>query len=100
MWICIRARYDAPRPPCVRRGKPRLAFPSLGGSGRLPDPRLAHLCFWMGSTGRNRLNASDEFFGSLDSQVLHPTFEDADAETNNEFVERRSKRSKERTGTT
>jgi hypothetical protein len=54
----------------------------------------------MGSTGRNRLNASDEFFGSLDSQVLHPTFEDADAETNNEFVERRSKRSKERTGTT
>jgi phage replication-related protein YjqB (UPF0714/DUF867 family) len=42
----------------------------------------------MGSTGRKRLGTSDEFLGSLDSQVPHPTFNDADAETNNEFVER------------
>jgi phage replication-related protein YjqB (UPF0714/DUF867 family) len=42
----------------------------------------------MGSTGRKRLGTSDEFVGSLDSQVPHPTFNDADAETNNEFVER------------
>ena len=32
---------DAPPSPRVRRGKPRPAFPSLGGSGRLRDPRLA-----------------------------------------------------------
>src|SRR2546430_10989537 len=42
----------------------------------------------MGSTGRKRLGTSDEFVGSLDSQVPHPTFDDPDAETNNEFVER------------
>jgi hypothetical protein len=42
----------------------------------------------MGSTGRKRLGTSDEFVGSLDSQVPHPTFDDADAETNNEFIER------------
>jgi phage replication-related protein YjqB (UPF0714/DUF867 family) len=42
----------------------------------------------MGSAGRERLGTSDEFFGSLDSQVPHPTFDDVDAEANNEFVER------------
>jgi phage replication-related protein YjqB (UPF0714/DUF867 family) len=42
----------------------------------------------MGSTGRKRLGTSEEFVGSLDSQVPHPTFDDADAETNNEFIER------------
>jgi phage replication-related protein YjqB (UPF0714/DUF867 family) len=42
----------------------------------------------MGSTGRKRLGTSGEFVGSLDSQVPHPTFDDADAEINNEFVER------------
>jgi phage replication-related protein YjqB (UPF0714/DUF867 family) len=42
----------------------------------------------MGSTGRERLGTSDEFVGSLDSQVPHPTFDDLNAETNNEFVER------------
>jgi phage replication-related protein YjqB (UPF0714/DUF867 family) len=42
----------------------------------------------MGSIGRKRLGTSEEFVGSLDSQVPHPTFDDADAETNNEFVER------------
>src|SRR5258708_38572695 len=42
----------------------------------------------MGSAGRKRLGTSDEFAGSLDSQVPHPTFDDADAEANNEFVER------------
>jgi hypothetical protein len=30
----------------------------------------------------------DEFVGSLDSQVPHPTFEGVDTETNNEFVDR------------
>src|SRR5262249_13009706 len=42
----------------------------------------------MGSAGRERLGTSDEFVGSLDSQVPHPTFDDAEAEANNEFVER------------
>src|SRR5262249_27469767 len=42
----------------------------------------------MGSAGRKRLGTSDEFVGSLDSQVPHPTFDDAEAEANNEFVER------------
>src|SRR5262249_36857756 len=42
----------------------------------------------MGSAGRERLGTSDEFVGSLDSQVPHPTFDDTDAEANNEFVER------------
>ena len=31
---------------------------------------------------------SDEFVGVLDSQVPHPTFTDAEADANNEFVER------------
>src|SRR5262249_38169793 len=42
----------------------------------------------MGSAGRERLGTSDEFVGSLDSQVPHPTFDGAEAEANNEFVER------------
>jgi phage replication-related protein YjqB (UPF0714/DUF867 family) len=42
----------------------------------------------MGSSGRERLGTSDEFSGFLDSQVVHPTFDDTDAEINNEFVER------------
>jgi phage replication-related protein YjqB (UPF0714/DUF867 family) len=42
----------------------------------------------MGSAGRERLGTSDEFVGSLDSQVPHPTFDDTDAEANNDFVER------------
>src|SRR5262245_45764298 len=41
----------------------------------------------MGSTGRKRLGTSEQFAGSLDSQVPHPTFDEADAETNNEFIE-------------
>jgi phage replication-related protein YjqB (UPF0714/DUF867 family) len=41
----------------------------------------------MGSAGRERLGTSAEFVGSLD-QVPHPTFDDTDAEANNEFVER------------
>src|SRR5207244_12881498 len=43
----------------------------------------------MGSAGRVRLGTSDEFIGSLGSQVQHPTFDDAEAEANNEFVVRR-----------
>ena len=42
----------------------------------------------MGEDGRERLGPSDEFVGVLDSQVPHPTFTDAEAYTNNEFVER------------
>src|SRR5262249_29522281 len=42
----------------------------------------------MGSAGRERLGTSDQFVGSLDSQVPHPTFDDAEAEANNELVER------------
>jgi phage replication-related protein YjqB (UPF0714/DUF867 family) len=42
----------------------------------------------MGSTGRKRLGTSAQFVGSLDSQVPHPTYDDPDAEANNEFVER------------
>src|SRR5262245_49048230 len=42
----------------------------------------------MGETGRKRLGTSSEFTATLDSLVPHPTFSDAEARTNNEFVER------------
>jgi len=42
----------------------------------------------IGSTGRKRLGTSDEFVASLESEVPHPTFDDLEAETNGEFVER------------
>jgi phage replication-related protein YjqB (UPF0714/DUF867 family) len=42
----------------------------------------------MGEDGRERLGTSGEFAGTLDSQVPHPTFTDAEAEAHNEFVER------------
>jgi phage replication-related protein YjqB (UPF0714/DUF867 family) len=42
----------------------------------------------MGEDGRERLGTSDEFTGTLDSQVPHPTFTDAEAEAYSEFVER------------
>src|SRR5262245_58637450 len=35
-----------PVSPRVRRGKPRPALPSLGGPGRLRDPRLARFVLW------------------------------------------------------
>lgn len=42
----------------------------------------------MGATGLQRLGTSAEFVGTLDSRVPHPTFTDAEAEANSEFVER------------
>jgi phage replication-related protein YjqB (UPF0714/DUF867 family) len=42
----------------------------------------------MGVSGRNRLGLSGEFAATLHSQVPHPTFNDAEAEANGEFVER------------
>jgi phage replication-related protein YjqB (UPF0714/DUF867 family) len=42
----------------------------------------------MGLGGRRRLNTDDAFDAELDSQVVHPTMSDVDAETNGEFVER------------
>jgi phage replication-related protein YjqB (UPF0714/DUF867 family) len=42
----------------------------------------------MGKGGRERLGTSDEFDGTLDSQVPHATLGDAEAECNGEFVER------------
>jgi phage replication-related protein YjqB (UPF0714/DUF867 family) len=42
----------------------------------------------MGKTGRERLGTTGEFAGALDSQVPHPTFNDAEAEAHDEFVER------------
>ena len=42
----------------------------------------------MGKDGRERLGTSDEFDGTLDSQVPHATLTDAEAERNGEFVER------------
>ena len=42
----------------------------------------------MGKNGRERLGTSDEFEGTLDAQVPHATFSDAEAECNGEFVER------------
>jgi phage replication-related protein YjqB (UPF0714/DUF867 family) len=42
----------------------------------------------MGERGRERLGTSDEFEGTVDSQVPHATWTDADAECNGEFVER------------
>jgi phage replication-related protein YjqB (UPF0714/DUF867 family) len=42
----------------------------------------------MGLDGRRRLNTDDTFDAELDSQVVHPTMSDRDAEANGEFVER------------
>ncbi len=42
----------------------------------------------MGKGGRERLGKSDEFDGTLDSQVPHATYSDAEAKCNGEFVER------------
>jgi phage replication-related protein YjqB (UPF0714/DUF867 family) len=42
----------------------------------------------MGDAGRKRLGTSNEFAATLDSQVPHPTLNDADAKTNSELVER------------
>ena len=42
----------------------------------------------IGDSGRNRLGTSGEFAAALHSQVPHPTFNDAEAEANSEFVER------------
>jgi hypothetical protein len=42
----------------------------------------------MGDGGRNRLGTSSEFAAALHSQGPHPTFNDAEAEANSEFVER------------
>lgn len=42
----------------------------------------------MGETGRKQLGTSDEFVATLNSQVTHPTYNDDDAKTKNEFVER------------
>lgn len=42
----------------------------------------------MGKGGRERLGTSDEFDGTLNSQVPDPTLSDADAERDGEFVER------------
>jgi phage replication-related protein YjqB (UPF0714/DUF867 family) len=42
----------------------------------------------MGAGGRLRLGTSGEFPGVVDSQVPHPTFSQAQARANNEFIER------------
>lgn len=42
----------------------------------------------MGLAGRRRLQTDDAFDAVLDSQVVHPTLSDGDAEANGEFVER------------
>jgi len=42
----------------------------------------------MGPTGLKRLGTSDEFAAILDSQVAHPTYNDAAAKAESEFVER------------
>ncbi|MGH4003129.1 MAG: hypothetical protein ACRDSO_03320, partial [Pseudonocardiaceae bacterium] len=42
----------------------------------------------MGLVGRQRLGTPNEFSGTVDSQVPHPTYDDAEAEANSEFVER------------
>lgn len=42
----------------------------------------------MGQGGRERLGTADAFDGTVDSQVPHPTWSDAEAACNGEFVER------------
>jgi len=42
----------------------------------------------MGLTGRQRLDCDDEFDAELDSQVVHPSMSDDEAEANGEFIER------------
>lgn len=42
----------------------------------------------MGQTARARLGTTNEFDAIVDSQVVHPSFTDEEAEANSEFVER------------
>jgi len=42
----------------------------------------------MGKGGRQRVGTTNEFNGTLDSEVPNPTMTDAEAESNSEFVER------------
>ena len=42
----------------------------------------------MGLTGRERLDTDEEFDAEFDSQVVHPTMSDKEAEENGEFIER------------
>jgi phage replication-related protein YjqB (UPF0714/DUF867 family) len=42
----------------------------------------------MGESGRKRLATTGQFAATLDSQVPHPSFNDAEAKANSEFVER------------
>lgn len=42
----------------------------------------------MGAAGRTRLGTTSEFTGTVDGQVPHPTYTDAQAEAASEFVER------------
>ena len=42
----------------------------------------------MGLTGRRRLGTDEEFDAEFDSQVVHPTMSDEDAEKHGEFIER------------
>lgn len=42
----------------------------------------------MGAAGRSRLGTTSTFSGTVDSQVPHPTYTDAQAEAKSEFVER------------
>ena len=42
----------------------------------------------MGLTGRQRLDTDEEFDAEFDSQVVHPTMSEKEAEENGEFIER------------
>lgn len=44
----------------------------------------------LGLSGRRRLDSDDEFDAEFDSQVIHPTMSDEEAEANGEYVERLS----------
>ena len=73
-----------------------IRFGSSATTGSTHCTRLARSArrgrspsFGWAKDGRERLDPrGEEFDATLDSQVPHPTFSDAEAETNNEFVER------------
>jgi hypothetical protein len=68
----------------IKRNDTEYGLYTVGQARRESPDNIAR----MGETGRKRLGTSGEFVATLDSQVAHPTYNDDDAKTKNEFVER------------
>jgi phage replication-related protein YjqB (UPF0714/DUF867 family) len=68
----------------VRRSAAEFALYTVSETRQeLPDTTVR-----MAPAARQRLGTTDEFAATIDAQVPHPTFSDAEAQENSEFVER------------